>query len=257
MDTNPLSELSCNKPYFIIIGAQKCGTSSLFYYLAQHSQLSLPTTKEIHFFDKHFNNGIEWYMKQLPDEKKTGEASPYYLYHPRVPERVFSSCQKTKLIVMLRNPVDRAYSHFMMQKNRGIEPLTFEEAFKAEKDRVVEEEKIILDNPYYNSLSHQQLSYFARGKYYSQLKRWVKYFPIEQFLFIKSERFFESPLKELSRVCSFLKIQQEMPESLSPQNTNEYYEMNSGTRQFLNNYYLSEIKELSELLGSDFSWDIS
>lgn len=247
------------KPNFIIIGAQKGGTSSLFYYLSQHSQLSLPHTKEIHFFDNNYNKGINWYKSQFPSQfigkRITGEASPYYMFHPHVPGRVFKSCPKSKFIVMLRNPVDRAYSHFMMQKKRKIEPLSFEDAIKVESARISKEENKLLINPEYNSIIHQQRSYIARGNYYYQLKRWLEFFPIEQFLFIKSETFFDNPSNQLPKIFSFLNIKHETLINLTPQNVNEYKLMEPKTRVYLNSYFTSANQELSQLLGDEFSWD--
>ena len=155
---------------------------------------------------------------------------------------------------MLRNPVDRSYSHFMMQKKRGIELLSFEESFKAESQRIFEETNNILNDLEYSSRIHQQRSYFARGNYYSQLKRWFEFFPRKQFLFIKSETFFNDPLNELSRVYSFLNIKQEPPKNLHPQNTNDYELMDPNTRTILNNYFASGNKKLSKLLGNEFTW---
>ena len=253
------SLVNSNKPDFIIIGAQKGGTSSLFYYLSQHPQLRLPEVKEVHFFDNNYDKGIKWYQEQFPDISenmaKTGEASPYYIFHPHVPGRVFACCSAIKLIVMLRNPVDRAYSHFMMQKNRGIEPLTFEEAMEAESERIADEEKKIINNTNYKSLTHQQRSYIARGKYYSQLKQWLEYFSLDQFLFIKSESFFNDPLKELSRVYSFLNIKYTEDIEFTPQNTNEYQQMKPKTRALLDNYYATEIINLYHLTGINFHWN--
>lgn len=255
-----LSAIFRRNPDFIIIGAQKGGTSSLFYYLSQHSQLNLPKTKEIHFFDNNYHLGIDWYQNQFPSQfinrRNTGEASPYYLFHPHVPGRISKCCQKTKFIVMLRNPVDRAYSHFMMQKKRKIEPLTFEEAIKVESSRISEEVRELLIKPNYKSIGHQQLSYLSRGNYYTQLKKWFEYFPMQQFLFIKSETFFADPISELSKVYSFLDIKQETSVNLNPQNTNEYKLMDQETRTYLNNYFVTENKQLAQLIGNEFSWDI-
>ncbi|MEA3445693.1 MAG: sulfotransferase domain-containing protein, partial [Bacteroidota bacterium] len=193
-------------PDFIIIGAQKCGTTSLFAYLKQHSEIDLPEEKEIHYFDNKYDKGIEWYKSQFPDNsgKISGEATPYYLFHPHVKERIFKHCPNTKLIVMLRNSTDRAYSHFVMEKNRNNEPLlTFEDAIVAEPIRLEKEQNKINNDPKYCSKIHQRFSYLSRGKYYSQITEWLKYFPLERFLFIKSERFFMNPEKELHRVFYF------------------------------------------------------
>ncbi len=247
-----------NKPYFLIIGVQKGGTSSLFFYLKQHPQLELPKHKELHFFDNNYFKGISWYnqhfLSAFKNNKKTGEASPYYIFHPHVPERVYNYNSNIKLIGMLRNPVDRAYSHFMMQKNRGIEPLTFEEAIEAESGRISDEEKKIIDNPNYKSLIHQQRSYIARGMYYSQLKNWLKYFSLDQFLFIKSESFFNDPLKELFKVHSFLNIKQLKPSILTPQNINNYEQMNPNTKDFLIKYFSSDTENLYNLLNINYHW---
>ncbi|MCF6341209.1 MAG: sulfotransferase domain-containing protein [Bacteroidales bacterium] len=254
--TVPLAHL----PDFIIIGAQKGGTSSLFSYLKQHSQLQLPNKKEIHFFDNHYLKGVSWYRSHFPlnifDNNKTGEASPYYLFHPHAPQRVFQHCPKVKLIVMLRNPTDRAYSHYMMQNKRKFDPLhTFEEAIAAEESRLRVETLRLENEPFYNSVHHQRLSYLERGKYYTQLNRWFLYFQTHQFLFIKSEIFFDDPLKELQRVYAFLDIKKENPPDLSPQNVNDYEPMKDKTRGILNEYFADENKKLAGLLGNDFLWD--
>jgi len=246
-------------PYFIIIGAQKGGTSSLFSYLKQHSQLQLPDKKEIHFFDNDYQKGTNWYKSHFPmnifGNKKTGEATPYYLFHPLAPQRIFQHCPKVKLIVMLRNPVDRAYSHYMMQKKRKIDLLpTFEEAIDAEASRLRVETQRLGDEPLYKSVYHQRLSYLQRGNYYTQLMRWFNYFQKNQFLFIKSEDFFDDPLKELQRVYAFLNVRNEKPSNLKPQNTNDYKPMKSKTRHMLNEHFAFENKKLVELLGNDFLW---
>ena len=186
---------------------------------------------------------------------KTGEATPYYLFHPHAPKRIFQHCPKVKLIVMLRNPTDRAYSHYMMQNKRKIDPLpTFEEAIDAEESRLRVETLRLGNEPLYKSVHHQRLSYLERGNYYTQLKRWLIYFQKDQFLFIKSEDFFDDPLKELKRVYAFLNIRNEKPSNLKPQNTNDYKSMKSKTRGMLNEYYAIENKKLIELLGNDFLW---
>ncbi len=247
-------------PDFIIIGAQRGGTSSLFYYLSQHSQLRLPDTKEIHFFDNNYDKGINWYRSHFPKKtdsmnKKTGEASPYYLFHPHAAQRVYNDCPKTRLIVLLRNPVDRAYSHYMKQNRQKADPLlTFEEGIESEHTRIFEETKKLIADPEYKSINHQRLSYMARGKYYTQLTKWLKYFPLDQFLFIKSEDFYGNPLKELYRVHEFLGIKKEEPASLNPQNKFDYYPIKEKTRAYLNSYFEEENTKLVGLLGNNFSW---
>jgi len=248
-------------PDFIIIGAQKCGTSSLFSYLKQHPELHLSVIKEIHFFDNQYSKGINWYrshfpLKRLVKKIKSGEASPYYLFHPLVAKRVYYHCPLVKLIVMLRNPTDRAYSHYMMQNKRKVDPVpTFEEAIEIENERLTNEIDKINNDPDYISFNHQKFSYLNRGMYYQQLSEWLKYFNLDQFLFIKSEEFFQNPSNELLKVYDFLGIRKKLPVSFDPENINYYPPMNKKTRSFLNTYFAEENKKLSQILGDKFLWE--
>ena len=246
-------------PDFLIIGAQKCGTSSLFYYLLQHPELALPEKKEIHFFDVNYQNGIGWYENHYSHkekaDKKTGEATPYYLFHPLVPQRIAIHYPQIKLIVLLRNPIDRAYSHFWMIKNRNQESLaTFEEATEAEAWRLEQETAKILSQPDYRSKIHQHYSYLSRGKYDEQLLNWFQYFPISSFLFIKSERFFANLQSELKRVFSFLGISYQMPDDSEIQLKSNYPPMQIETRKRLERYFHIHNQKLKSILGEDFTW---
>lgn len=250
-----------NKPDFLIIGAQKCGTTSLFFYLAQHPGLVMPKTKEVHFFDQQYEKGITWYYNQFPkssiiNKKLTGEASPYYLFHPLVPERVFKHLPNIKIIVLLRNPVDRAYSHFMHEKKYKREFLdSFEEAVETENIRTDEDEKKLIAGEIQNSESFQRYSYLKRGLYHKQISRWLQYFRFEQFCFIKSEDFFQNPEKELIHVCDFLGITHSVIENLAPLNTNKYTDLSEYQRRKLNNFFADDSKKLKGLIGEKFCWD--
>ena len=247
-------------PDFIIIGTQKGGTSSLFYYLSQHPEIKTSFNKEVHFFDLNFGKGIEWYKLQFPKENKSenylfGESSPYYLFHPLVPERVKKTCPNVKLIVMLRNPLDRAYSHFCMQKKRGIEKYNqFDFACAAEKHRLNGEfEKIISDKDY-NSYNYQKYSYLTRSLYSTQIERWFEYFPKENFLFLKSESFFYDTISNLNNVYDFLNIRHHNPHDLSKQNSNEYDPMPLGYKKKIDEYFVNEKNKIIQLLGENFKW---
>ncbi len=247
------------KPDFLIIGAQKCGTSSLLYYLSQHPQIAVPDKKEIHFFDKNYQMGTDWYENQFSRKseaaKITGEATPYYLFHPHVPQRVALHYPEIKIIVLLRNPVDRAYSHFWMIKNRGQENLsTFEAAIEAEAERIEPELAKMLTNPKYRSMAHQHYSYLSRGKYFEQLQNWFPYFPIFNFCFIKTENLKAKPMLELERLHSFLGIRFIAPDDLSFQRTGEYPPMSTETRRMLNNYFYPHNEKLKTILADEFTW---
>lgn len=247
-------------PDFLIIGAQKCGTSSLFHYLSQHPDLNLPTLKEIQFFTLDYSRGWKWYEDQFPKKpflsrKLTGEASPYYLFHPMVPERVAKHLPKVKLIIMLRNPVDRAYSHFWHEKKNAMEWLdSFEEAISKEHERIAEEEQKLINNTITQSQSYRSFSYLGRGMYYRQISAWLKFYSIKQMYFIKSEGFFNNPETELTDLYRFLGIRQFIPESLTPQNTNIYPQLEKGLRERVALKFEDDAIKLSAILGDKFVW---
>ena len=249
------------KPDFLIIGAQKCGTSSLFHYLRQHPDLNLPTLKEIQFFTLDYSRGWKWYKNQFPHKlffsrKLTGEASPYYLFHPLVPERVAHHLPGVKLIVMLRNPVDRAYSHFWHEKKFKTESLdSFEEAIANEHARISEEEQKLINNRIMVSQPYRSFSYLSRGMYYKQISDWLRFYPIRQMHFINSEKFFENPETQLAELYQFLGIRQIIPVNLTPQNTNTYPALKAEIRERVALNFIEDSKKLSELLGDKFIWN--
>lgn len=251
-------------PDFLIIGAQKGGTSSLFYYLDQHPQVELSRIKEVHYFDNNFSKGLRWYRSFFPfsftmANKITGEASPYYLFHPEVPERVYKTFPKIKLIALLRDPLGRAYSHYQMEIRKGREKIeTFEEAINSEEKRIHDEG--IAENPESNrkDFNHQFFSYLSRGRYYEQIQRWYQFFPASQILFIKSEDFFANPEKELTKVYAFLEIKNEIPPNLKPRNAGgNYPPVSPATSTFLQGYFTDSNQKLRELLGNNFTWQIN
>ncbi|MBD3368988.1 sulfotransferase [Candidatus Fermentibacteria bacterium] len=246
-------------PSFLVIGAQKCGTTSLYAALRQHPSCRMPRKKELHFFDTRFHLGMSWYLSYFPfrhgDGAITGEVSPYYLFHPAVPGRVRATLPEAGFIVMLRNPVDRAYSHYSMQRQRGIEDAeSFEEAVRREKDRIGGEEEKLLQDSGYRSFPHQKLSYLARGEYLTQIERWLRFFPLDRFHFIRSEDFFADATVELKKACGFLGLEEFRPPDLRPRFTASYPEMDPDLRRRLLDYYAEEIDGLQELLGRDLEW---
>jgi hypothetical protein len=197
---NKLKYLLRKKPDFIIIGVQKGGTSSLFKYLSYHPQIVPSKKKEVHFFDNNFELGKYWYMNFFPWKwkcmgKKTGEASPYYIYHPHALARIKNHLPNVRLILLLRNPVERAFSEYNMALRKGKENITsFEEAIKKEIMVKTEQTKM-LNDPSYKSYFHQTFSYISRSMYADQIKSLLKYFSKEQVLIIKSEDFYINPKK--------------------------------------------------------------
>jgi len=247
-------------PDFLIIGAQKGGTSSLFYYLSQHSEFELSAQKEIHYFNSNYYKGIYWYRSFFPyrtSGKLTGEASPCYLFHPRVPARVKRDLPGVKLIVLLRDPILRAYSHYQMIRKWGFETLpSFDAAIEAEAARMVPELEKIDRRPFYKSFVFENYSYTSRSRYAEQIRRWRSHFSRERFLFIQSESFFTHPQRELERVYRFLGVSDFQPTDLKPQHVGRYPEMQPATYQYLKNKLEGQQAELSELIGREIRWDL-
>ncbi len=247
------------RPTFLILGTQKGGTSSLHNYLAQHPQLFLSTLKELHFFSLFYKKGWDWYCEHFAkagaQHKHCGESSPYYFFHPGVPALVKKHLPKAKFIALLRNPADRAFSHFIMERNRDAEPeIDFFEAIKAEADRLKGTEEFLLKSPYNTSMAHQTYSYAARGLYAAQLKRWFAHFPKTQFLFLKSEDFFANPEQTLKKVYAFLEVDEDYPTNLQPANTAEYAPLSSTQKDKINPLFEADQQELAQLLGDEFVW---
>lgn len=260
-------------PDFIIIGGQRCGSTSLYRSLTSHPGILSARIKEVHFFDLAYQRGLPWYQANFPLSASakiqqmfrggeqpylTGEASPYYLFHPLVPARVKAALPQVKLIALLRNPIDRAYSHYQHYIAAGFEQLSFEEAIEREPERLRGEEEKLLQDGNYCSYNHQMYSYLARGRYTEQLQRWWRHFPREQILLITSEEFSENPSAVSRRALEFLGTCEPDRESAM----NEKYHakpytapMNPETRRSLQEYFAPYNQELYELTGIQFKQD--
>jgi hypothetical protein len=254
-------------PQFVIIGAQKCGTSSLYRYLNEHPAVAPAAGKEVHYFDLHFRRGPRWYRAHFPtvlyseffrvrtgQRLMTGEASPYYMFHPRVPERIKTLLPAVKLIALLRDPVERALSAFHHQVRRGSEPLPFIEAIEQEPHRLAGEVEKLTRDDTYRSHAHRHHSYLARGIYADQLEAWMRVFPREQILVIRSEDFFERPAGIVAGVLSFLGLPPFHAQKFQRFNVGDYPQMDSAVRTRLTRYFAPHNDRLYRLLGRDFGW---
>lgn len=195
-------------PGFFILGAQKAGTSALFAILAQNRQLSAPVRKELHYFDDEgrFERGPDWYACRFPPPKAdapelvTYEATPCYLFFPQVAQRIHAAFPEAKLVVVLRDPVRRAYSAWNMRSQfkdhprfaHRYDPRSFEEAV----------EKELQDG----SLSTPLSDYLARGDYAPQLERYFRLFPRERILVVNYRDLQSDQLGTVNRICAFVGV---------------------------------------------------
>lgn len=242
-------------PDFIIIGAQRCGTSSLYSYLIQHPQIAPAARKELHYFDLKYTAGDEWYRSQFPDKPLdgrltiTGEASPYYLFHPMAAQRCAAVVPDAKLIVMVRDPIKRAYSHYHHEVRKGRETLTFEQAIDREPERLAGEQAKLIADPNYKSQPYQSFSYLSRGLYTDQLKTWRKHYRTDQILAISSDRLFGNAEAEYSRVLEFLQVDPIQLPEYRKRNAGHYEPMAKQTRDRLNEYFEPSWHEMQALLA--------
>lgn len=238
------------KPNFLIIGTQKGGTSSLFYYLKYHSQVKRPLKKEIHYFNIYYSKDLDWYLGYFPamsDNFITGEASPGYLYHPECPKRIRELVPGVKLIVLLRNPIERAYSAYQMNKRMGLDARsTFRDAIQYEL------ESLKTDKEEY-SYDRHNFFYLERGKYAKQLDRWLSYFPKEQIHTINSEDFFNNTEDELLKVYDFLDIEKRLPPTFKPMNVGKYSPISEDQYINLKDYFKNDLLMLKEKWNIEFS----
>jgi hypothetical protein len=272
-------------PSFLIIGAQRAGTTSLIDYLGRHPDVAAPSPgghyaypgelvswrgswleKELHFFDSRFELGLDWYRSFFPLRARrrvarargrdliAGEATPYYLFHPGVPERVAATLPDVRLIVLVRNPVDRAYSHFHLMKRKGLEKLSFAKAVAAEERRLAGVEERLREEPAFRSKAHRHHSYLARGLYAEQLERWFAVFPRERFLILRAEDFFADTAEVYSDVLDFLELRQWRLRRTRHRNKAEYKPLKPELRAQLEEHFAEPNARLERLLERDFGW---
>lgn len=242
-------------PTFIIIGSSRCGTTALYDYLTKNKHGFPATLKEIHFFDSYFDKGMNWYKANFPTffHRKiiTGDSTTAYLENSLVAKRVFLTLPKIKLIILVRNPVDRAFSNYKKKSNnlkrKGMKlPFSF--------DDIIEKELAYLKSKPFDSYS--ACPYVSRGLYYQQLKVWEKYFSRKQILIIKSEDFFQEPLVILEQVYNFLGVEKFTFNSNIKVNQNKSEEdetLNPNTRKKLQGFYRSSNEKLLRFWNVDFT----
>ena len=255
-------------PDFVIIGAMKAGTTSLYDFIVKHPAIVSASSKELHYFSLRYRYGELWYRTNFPTKiskyyfyKKTGqkllsgEATPGYLFYPMIPERMKEVLPDVKLIVILRNPVNRAYSNYRMVFRNNKEQLSFEKAIELEEKRCIGERERMIQDPSFKPKHYRVHSYLARGVYTDQLENWFKHYDREKFLILTTEDLREDPQKTLDQVFDFLGVSPFQVKNLKDLNVGNYKEMNEDTRKFLVEYFKPHNEKLFKLLQRSFDWN--
>ncbi len=244
-------------PDFLVIGAQKAGTTALYAYLRWHPAILGPFWKEVSFFDRHWWRGEAWYRGQLPfrtEGRLVGEASPSYVFHPLAPERVYSLVPDVRLIVLVREPSERAYSHYQHEVALGREPLSFEDALDTEDERLRGEVERLRADPRAFSREWWDHAYAARGLYAEQIERWLEFFPRDQLLIVTTEELGERPAETYASVLAFLGAS---PHSLGAYPRvfdRDYPPMRPETQTELAARFAEPNRRLERLLGRPLGW---
>lgn len=256
-------------PDFLVIGAAKAGTTSLYYYLTQSPDVRRADRKEVHFFDHHYGRGESWYRTWFPLDEVgrdwvTGEASPYYLLHPAVPARVARLLPDVRLVALLRHPVARAYSQFQHSRSLGVEPEeSFERALDLEAERTDRawgelERSDAPETPAERASTRplRVFSYVRRGKYAPQLRRWLDVFPPDTLLVLTAEELFAEPATVLGEVRRHLGLppSSSVMMTFERRNARTYPEMPAHVRRRLGALFAEDVAEVEQLLGRPTGW---
>ncbi len=259
-------------PDFVIIGAKRGGSTSLYNYVLDHPGVvplfpGRQHIKGVHYYDTGYAHGLSWYRSHFPLEVRgrhlarrdlrpamCGEASPYYLFHPLAAERLAHDYPDVPIIVVLRDPVERAYSHFKERTHHRGETLSLGEALDAEPDRLRGEADRIVAEEGYVSAEHENHSYLAQGRYLDMLPRWFKFFPREQIHVAVSEEFYADPDRHVNEVWKFLGLPPRRLQNRTHYNYLPAPDMPSQTRRRLRESLAEHNRDLAGLLGRPLPW---
>ncbi len=260
-------------PNFLIIGTKRGGTTSLWNYLLGHPLVPrlFPAwnTKTSHYFEEHWSKGERWYRSHFPTRRqrallaqrhgapcRVGEAAPLYMFHPLVAGRVQELMPDVRLIVLLRDPVERAYSHWKERRTEGREELDFAAALAAEPARTAGERDRLTADPYYFSEAYDWHSYRARGRYLEHLEPWLELFDRSQFLFVASESLYQDPADTYRRVLEFIDLPDHQLAGYQVFNDRRSAPMDPAVRAELTRYYRPHNAALQQRLGMRFAWAV-
>jgi hypothetical protein len=255
-------------PDFLIIGGQRCGTTSMYRTLAQHPAiLKAVRHKGVHYFDTDYDKGLSWYRAHFPllrsaaaVERRLGvraqtfESSPYYMFHPLAAERIDKDLPGVKVLVLLRDPVERAYSAHAHELARGYEDQDFETALALEDSRLDGEAEKLIADPTYRSHAHQHHGYLQRGRYIDHLERLEKVFGRDRLHVVDSHAFFTDPEPVHDAVLEFLGLPHTGYPTFEQHNARPRSPMDPKLRARLEEHFAPYDERLADWLGSPVSW---
>jgi len=248
-------------PDFLVIGAQRCGTTSLFRALMSHPQVRRPTVhKGVNYFDLGYERGERWYRAHFParsphDGTLAFDSSGYYLFHPLAAGRIVRDLPAVRVIALVRDPVERAFSAYKHEHARGFEPArTFAEALDLEEGRLDGEIERMVREPGYQSFSHRHHAYRARGEYAFQLAPYLLGLGSDRVLVVESERFFSRPEEEYGRIRDFLGLAAHTPERFDRWNARPGSDLPEDVRARLSAHFAPHDEHLAGVLGRAPVW---
>jgi hypothetical protein len=254
-------------PDFLVVGGQRCGTTSLHRALLTHPAIRPPLFhKGVHYFDVAYERGPDWYrghfpVRALADKRvgrhgpaRTFESSGYYMHHPLAPERISADLPGVRLVVMLRDPVERAYSAHRHELERGFETESFERALELERQRLAGEVERIRAEPGYVSHAHRHHSYVDRGRYAGQVSRLFGLFGRDRVHVLTSEDFFTRPEPVYDRLLEFLGLPIHHPPAFEQHNARRRAPMPEAVRDRLRAEFEPHDDALAGLLGEQPGW---
>ena len=255
-------------PAFLIIGGQRCGTTSMYRTLSSHpAVLKAVRHKGVHYFDTDYARGMRWYRAHFPlqrtaleVQRRTGvramtfESSPYYMFHPLAAERIARDLPGVKVLILLRDPVERAHSAHAHEFARGYEDQDFETALALENARLAGETERLIRNPAYRSHSYQHHAYLHRGRYIDHLERLERVFGRTCMHVVDSHRFFTEPEPVYDGVLRFLELPNTGYPVFEQHNARPRSPMSPQLQERLDAYFAPYDERLMTWLGGAVSW---
>ena len=253
-------------PDFIIIGSMKCGTTSLYYDICEHPCASPAAYDEIGFFDSNFHLGLNWYRSMFPTKRRiedirrkegvaiTGEDTPFYFWNPVAAKRIQKLLPNIKLITILRNPIDRAYSEYQDLVSSESNSPSFETFIENEINTRRKDSSLITEENF--EIFNQKNSYLLKGVYVDQLKIWAGLFPKEQIFTLSTENLNSEPITALESVFQYLNLPDYKIKNIQHQKQKKYVPMNSQTRKILIEFFKPHNERLFKFIGKKFEWNV-